>query len=145
MTPSAFHAFVIVFMLNKKGSHGPWLKAETSDHSPYWDAFYGKLEELVVEETLPVPSSEPGEGKSPEQEPTTDMQLVVCSKKRPERCSEQMTHPAKDPLYTHPLILERGWHYGNYWEPSNLQLLFPGSFMKQKYKPFLLSDQITAP
>jgi len=42
---------------NKVGKYGPWLKAEVRDHSPYWDAFYGKVEEgFTVEETaLEIP------------------------------------------------------------------------------------------
>lgn len=41
---------------NKVGKYGAWLKVEACDHSPYWEAFYGSLEGLTVEEsTLEVP------------------------------------------------------------------------------------------
>ncbi|KAK3423280.1 hypothetical protein EUGRSUZ_F00181 [Eucalyptus grandis] len=47
---------------NKVGKYGPWLKAEVRDHSPHWEAFYGKLEttydaEDVVPE-MPITENE---------------------------------------------------------------------------------------
>lgn len=36
------------------GKFGPWLKVEVRDHSPHWQAFYGKLKRNTeAEESVP--------------------------------------------------------------------------------------------
>ncbi|XP_039169360.1 uncharacterized protein LOC120293707 [Eucalyptus grandis] len=93
--------------MNKKGLYGPWLKAETSDHNPYWDAFYGKMEEeFVVEETVPIPPTQPSGMNSIAREAASDMQIVACSKKRSKSSPEQDISPVNVPIVVEGEIVE---------------------------------------
>ncbi|XP_039169573.1 uncharacterized protein LOC104445137 [Eucalyptus grandis] len=75
--------------VDKIGSYGPWLKAEVSDHSPYWETFYGKIEEdIIVEETIPVEHSPSSEKALIIREKGPEMCLEACSKKRAESSVE---------------------------------------------------------
>ncbi|KAF8028824.1 hypothetical protein BT93_E1475 [Corymbia citriodora subsp. variegata] len=52
---------------NKAGKYGPWLKAKVHDHSPHWEAFYGKLAQSLEE----------GECVPETPNPTSNMDILV--------------------------------------------------------------------
>ncbi|XP_039173753.1 uncharacterized protein At4g02000-like [Eucalyptus grandis] len=58
---------------NKVGKYEPWLKEKVRDHSPYWEAFYGKIaknsesEEVIPETPVTKTEREPNVRINPEQ------------------------------------------------------------------------------